>query len=716
MFYDYEAQREGNLVKLYIVAPMLNLQGKEISISTHSAENEGLTSTDDYAQVEADFAQVESDYAPTDELISACGSDDDEGNGPKHQEFIPSKDLGEKEIAVGMKFATAADFRLALREIAVKKRFDLKFKRNDGDRISEVCKGGCGWKIFASKPDDEDCLIVKTYVPEHNNCLWFYTNGQATSTYLANKYLEQVRINPGMPTNTLKRTIASELDIDVSDYKVRRAKRKALDVVEGNEVEQYEKMREYAHLIFTSNPGSVVKIQTEPTAEENGPYGGHLLSAVSIDGNEQMFPVAFVVVESETRDSWSWFMSELMDAVGPYQEITFISDRQKGLVDTFENIMDGSDHRYCVRHLYENFKLRFKGQQLKNELWEAARSFTEADFDVHMRNIKVLNAEAYGWLHNVPPEFWSKSRFTYQSKSDMVINNMCESWNAVILQARDKPIIYMLEWIRRHLMLRFQKKREWMESKDGLLCPEIQKNLNKVKRQARMCKVLYAGYNKYDVEYFGIGEAVDLEKKTCSCKIWNLTGIPCRHVVACIFLRKDLPESYVDPYYYRETYLKAYYSLIHPFSMRQLLKAQPSNPLLPPTFSKPTRRPKKARSKKNDEPSTSTKLSRSKQQLKCSKCQVKGHNSRTCKLSAPLVIEKPPPKKGGRPPIIGRGKGQPVRGRGRRGERGRVARTEIPTTVPSNQSQEVQNITFSQLASTQASSSRSMMDNDYACW
>ncbi|XP_059624678.1 uncharacterized protein LOC132267545 [Cornus florida] len=626
MFYDYEAQREGNLVKLYIVAPMLNLQGKEISISTHSAENEGLTSTDDYAQVEADFTQVEFDYAPTDELISACGSDDDE----------------------------AADFKLALREIAVKKRFDLKFKRNDGDRISIVCKGGCGWKIFASKLDDEDCIIVKTYVPEHNNYLWFHTNGQATSTYLANKYLEQVRFNPGMPTNTLKCTIASELDIDVSDYKVRRAKRKALDVVEGNEVVQYEKIREYAHLIFTSNPGSVVKIQTEPTAEENvrkfqrvficyaamrkgfkegcrpligvdgcflkGPYGGHLLSVVSIYGNEQMFPVAFAVVESETRDSWNWFMSELMDAVGPYQEITFISDRQKGLVDTFENIMDGSHHRYCVRHLYENFKLRFKGQQLKNELWEAARSFTEADFDVHMRNIKVLNAEAYGWLHNVPPELWSKSRFTYQSKSDMVINNMCESWNAIILQVRDKPIIYMLEWIRRHLMLRFQKKREWMESKDGLLCPEIQKNLNKVKRQARMCKVLYAGHNKYDVECFGIGETVDLEKKTCSCKIWNLTGIPCRHVVACIFLRKDLPESYVDPYYYRETYLKAYSGLIHPFPIRQLLKAQPSNPLLPPTFRKPTRRPKKARNKKNDEPSTSTKLSRSKQQLKCSKC------------------------------------------------------------------------------------------------
>ncbi|XP_059658699.1 uncharacterized protein LOC132305031 [Cornus florida] len=435
MFYDYEAQGETNLIKLYIVAPFLNMQGYEVPIDI--AEKEDSTN---------DFEQLESDYAPSDELISLCSSDE-EDSGPMQQEYMPSRDLGVKEVELGMKFGTAADFRLAVRETALKKRFDVKFTKNDGDRVNVVCKNECGWKIYASKPEDEDCLIVKTYVTEHTNCLWFQTNSQASSSYLANKYLEQLRSNPKMPLQTLKRTIACELNIDVSEHKVKRAKRKALKVIEGDEAEQYGKMREYCQLICASNPGSVVKIQTEPTCEENvrkfqrvficyaamrngfkegcrpligvdgcflkGPYGGHILSAISIDGNNQMFPVAFAVVESETRDSWSWFMTELMDAVGPYEDITFISDRQKGLVDTFENIMVGSKHRYCVRHLYKNFKLRFKGQQLKIELWEAVRSCTEADFDAHMRKIHELNVEAYRWLHNVPSELWSKSGFSY---------------------------------------------------------------------------------------------------------------------------------------------------------------------------------------------------------------------------------------------------------------------------------------------------------------
>ncbi|XP_059631698.1 uncharacterized protein LOC132274437 [Cornus florida] len=445
MFYAYEAQGETNSITLYIVAPFLNMQGYEVPIDI--AEKEDLTDN---------FEQLESNYAPSDELISLCSSDD-EDSGPMQQEYMPSRDLGVKELELGMKFGTAVDFRLTVRETALKKRFDVKFIKNDGDRVNVVCKNDCGWKIYASKPEDDDCLIVKTYVSEHTNCLWFQTNSQASSSYLANKYLEQLRSNPKMPLQTLKSTIACELNIDVSEHKVKRAKRKALKVIEGDEVEQYGKMREYSMKNgFKEGCRPLIGVDE---CFLKGPYGGHILSAISIDGNNQMFPVAFAVVESETRDSWSWFMTELMDAVGPYEDITFISDRQKGLVDTFENIMVGSKHRYCVRHLYENFKLRFKGQQLKIELWEAARSCTEADFNAHMRKIHELNVEAYRWLHNVPSELWSKSGFSYQSKSDMVINNMCESWNAVILKARDKPIMYMLEWIRRHLMLRFQQKR-----------------------------------------------------------------------------------------------------------------------------------------------------------------------------------------------------------------------------------------------------------------
>lgn len=41
-----------------------------------------------------------------------------------------------------------------------------------------------------------------------------------------------------------------------------------------------------------------------------------LLSVVSIDANSEMFPMAFVVVEQENKQSWSWFFTYLKKFVG----------------------------------------------------------------------------------------------------------------------------------------------------------------------------------------------------------------------------------------------------------------------------------------------------------------------------------------------------------------------------------------------------------------
>ena len=62
-----------------------------------------------------------------------------------------------------------------------------------------------------------------------------------------------------------------------------------------------------------------------------GPYKGQLLSAISKNGNNNMYPVALAVVEAETKNSWIWFLESLLSDLGtpPEQGGTFISDRQK---------------------------------------------------------------------------------------------------------------------------------------------------------------------------------------------------------------------------------------------------------------------------------------------------------------------------------------------------------------------------------------------------
>uniref|UniRef100_A0A2N9GQI8 Uncharacterized protein n=1 Tax=Fagus sylvatica TaxID=28930 RepID=A0A2N9GQI8_FAGSY len=94
-----------------------------------------------------------------------------------------------------------------------------------------------------------------------------------------------------------------------------------------------------------------------------GRFGGHILSATARDGNDNIFPVSMAVVEQESLDSWKWFLQLFKEDIGDPEELklVFISDRQKGLVPAIEKLFPKIEHRFCLRHIYSNFILQFKG-------------------------------------------------------------------------------------------------------------------------------------------------------------------------------------------------------------------------------------------------------------------------------------------------------------------------------------------------------------------
>ena len=61
------------------------------------------------------------------------------------------------------------------------------------------------------------------------------------------------------------------------------------------------------------------------------------------------------------------------------------------------------------------------------------------------------------------------------------MNNLSESFNFIILEARDKPIIAMLEWIRVRLMTRMYNKRSGIEKFTSDICPNIVQKLEQLK-------------------------------------------------------------------------------------------------------------------------------------------------------------------------------------------------------------------------------------------
>ena len=60
-------------------------------------------------------------------------------------------------------------------------------------------------------------------------------------------------------------------------------------------------------------------------------YGGQFLVAVEMDPNDQYYPLVFVAVENECKETWRWFLSLLLEDVGDVENHrwVFISDQQK---------------------------------------------------------------------------------------------------------------------------------------------------------------------------------------------------------------------------------------------------------------------------------------------------------------------------------------------------------------------------------------------------
>ena len=58
-------------------------------------------------------------------------------------------------------------------------------------------------------------------------------------------------------------------------------------------------------------------------------FGGQLLIVVGIDLNDQYMPIAFVVVLTETKETWKCFLNLLLEDIGDVEtnKWVFISDQ-----------------------------------------------------------------------------------------------------------------------------------------------------------------------------------------------------------------------------------------------------------------------------------------------------------------------------------------------------------------------------------------------------
>lgn len=241
-----------------------------------------------------------------------------------------------------------------------------------------------------------------------------------------------------------------------------------------------------------------------------------------------------------------------------------------------KSLMPKSEHRLCVKHMYDNYKVVFKGLEYKKKLWSAAWATTKKTWEVHMTKLKEMDQTAYDWVMKHDPYTWSRSHFSEHTKSNALQNNISESFNSYIKYARNLPILSMFEWIRRRLTKRFYVKLNAMKNYKGDICPNAQEELAARKIESRNCFCTLVGNNKYEVDFYGTQNTIHLANNTCSSRVWDLMGLPCKHAVSCIFYNKEIPEMYMHKYFSKNTYVAMYNHVINPIPSKEELEH--SNP------------------------------------------------------------------------------------------------------------------------------------------
>ena len=171
---------------------------------------------------------------------------------------------------------------------------------------------------------------------------------------------------------------------------------------------------------------------------------------------------------------------------------------------------------------------------------------------------------------------------------------------------------------------------EWQ----GPICPKIKKIITRNIEWANTCYAMPAGQGIFQVQDRDYRFIVDINMKTCDCRRWDLTRIPCSHAISCLRHERITPESVVPECYSSNSYLSAYGHNVWPCKDKSTWQKVGGNVILPPVYVKKVGRPPKSRKKQPYEVQGShgPRLTKHGIQMTCRYYGDKGHNRATCSM------------------------------------------------------------------------------------
>ncbi|XXG59581.1 hypothetical protein AAC387_Pa04g1641 [Persea americana] len=194
--------------------------------------------------------------------------------------------------------------------------------------------------------------------------------------------------------------------------------------------------------------------------------------------------------------------------------------------------------------------------------------------------------------------------------------------NSLLKEAREYPITKQVDAVRCKLMEFYDVRHRSSLDLHTRLTPYTEKILRKEFEDARRLGVRPASQYEYQVHFAQYIDVVHLDLRSCSCRRWDVLGIPCSHAMAAIQMSGVHPYDYCEHWFSSDVYRSTYNDIVHAIRDIGQWEVQSNMPILPPHARWQAGQPKKNR--------TRTKV-RQKWQVTCSNCRQIRHNRKRCR-------------------------------------------------------------------------------------
>jgi len=148
---------------------------------------------------------------------------------------------------------------------------------------------------------------------------------------------------------------------------------------------------------------------------------------------------------------------------------------------------------------------------------------------------------------------------------DYVTNNLADCFNKWIEPHKSMNLDDLMDKLRQVLMIKWNLRRKIARKLQGLILPHIIKKMNEDSRNLELevaeCSEKIAEVTELGGSGFRF--VVNLQERTCSCRKWQVSGVPCKHAISFIASLTNAPlVNYVDMYYSIEKFRAAYSQVI----------------------------------------------------------------------------------------------------------------------------------------------------------